>query len=136
LEERFDLSKANRNEERYVIPMHKKSFWTNKWMQEPRKNFCRLQVQHCDPSVQYIRGWGTFKRKRGVILCYNYRRSGDLTKECLGTGPICLCYKFVGQEFEDCPWMIAKVEWMNMREQNYEESQETKNMLENHKEKE
>jgi hypothetical protein len=44
LEERVDLSKDNRNEERYVIPMHKNNFWTNKWMQEPRKNFCRLQV--------------------------------------------------------------------------------------------
>ena len=53
LEDKFDLSKANRNEERYVIPMHRKNFWTNKWMQEPRKNFCRLQVQHCNPSRQY-----------------------------------------------------------------------------------
>jgi hypothetical protein len=32
LEERVDLSKFNRNEERYVIPMHIKNFWTNKWM--------------------------------------------------------------------------------------------------------
>jgi hypothetical protein len=32
LEEIVDLSKANRNEERYVIPIHRKSFWTNKWM--------------------------------------------------------------------------------------------------------
>ena len=44
LKERVDLSKFNGNEERYVIPMHKKSFWTNKLMQEPRKIFCRLQV--------------------------------------------------------------------------------------------
>jgi hypothetical protein len=53
-----DLSKFNGNEERYVIPMHTKSFWTNKWMQEPRKKFCRLQVQHYDPrgNVQYRRG--------------------------------------------------------------------------------
>jgi len=41
-EERVNLSKYNRNEEIYVIPMHRKNFWTNKWMQEPRKNFCRL----------------------------------------------------------------------------------------------
>jgi hypothetical protein len=46
LKERVDLSKFNGNEERYVIPMHRKSFWTNKWMREPRNNFCRLQVQH------------------------------------------------------------------------------------------
>jgi hypothetical protein len=31
--------------------------------------------------------------------------------------------------------MIAKVERMNMRQENYEESQETKSMVENHKEK-
>jgi hypothetical protein len=43
LKERVDLSKFNRNEERYVIPMHRKNFWTNKWMQEPRIFFadCR-----------------------------------------------------------------------------------------------
>jgi hypothetical protein len=56
LEERIDLIIFNRNEERYVIPMHRKSFWTNKWMKEPRNIFCRLQVQHCDPSAQYRRG--------------------------------------------------------------------------------
>jgi hypothetical protein len=32
LEERVDLSKANINEERYVIAMHRKSFWTNKYV--------------------------------------------------------------------------------------------------------
>jgi hypothetical protein len=41
-EERVDLNKDNINEERYVIPMHRKNFWTNKWMQEPRNIFCRL----------------------------------------------------------------------------------------------
>jgi hypothetical protein len=81
LKERLDLSKGN--EERYVIPMHRKNFWTNKWMQEPRKNF--FQVQHYDPrgSVQYRKGWGTFKRKRGLTLCYDCRRSGHLAKEFL-----------------------------------------------------
>jgi hypothetical protein len=42
LEERVDLNKFDRNRERYVIPMLRKNFWTNKWMQEPRKNFFRL----------------------------------------------------------------------------------------------
>jgi hypothetical protein len=51
LEERVDLDKFDRNRERYVIPMHRQNFWTNKRMQEPRKNFCRLQVQHYDPSA-------------------------------------------------------------------------------------
>jgi hypothetical protein len=50
LKERVDLSKFNGNEERYVIPMHRNIFWTNKWMQEPRIVFCRLQVQHYDPK--------------------------------------------------------------------------------------
>jgi hypothetical protein len=30
---KFDM---NRNSEKYVIPMHRKSFWTNQWMQDPR----------------------------------------------------------------------------------------------------
>ena len=49
LEERNDLNKFDRNRERYVIPMHRKNFWTNKWMQEPRKNFCRLQANAVIP---------------------------------------------------------------------------------------
>jgi ribosomal protein L33 len=49
LEERVDMNKFDRDSERYVIPMHRKNFWTNKWMQEPRKNLCRLQVHHYDP---------------------------------------------------------------------------------------
>jgi hypothetical protein len=50
-ERRFYLNRFDRNSEIYVIPMHRKNFWTNKWMQDPRKNFCRLQVHHCDPNV-------------------------------------------------------------------------------------
>jgi hypothetical protein len=42
LEERVDLSKFNGNEERCVILMHRKNFWTNKWMQEPINVFYRL----------------------------------------------------------------------------------------------
>ena len=41
--------------------------------------------------------------------------------------------KTIGHEVEDCPRMIAKVENMNMRQENYEEGQETKDMLENQK---
>ena len=36
MKERVDLINVDRNEERYVIPMHKRNFWTNKGMQEPR----------------------------------------------------------------------------------------------------
>jgi hypothetical protein len=113
IEERVDLNKFDRNREKYVIPMHRKKFWTNKWMQEPRKNFCRLQVQQCDPNAQYRKDWGSFKRKRGLTLCYNCRRSRHLAKECPGIGPICLYCKAIGHEVEDCPRMIAKVEKMN-----------------------
>ena len=34
-ERKFDMNRSDR----YVIPMHRKNFWTNKWMQDPRKNF-------------------------------------------------------------------------------------------------
>ena len=52
-ERRFDMNKFDRDSERYVIPMHRKNFWTNKWMQDPIKFFFRLEVHHCDPSAQY-----------------------------------------------------------------------------------
>jgi hypothetical protein len=38
-ERRFDMSRSDRTSERYIIPMHRKNVWTNKWMQDPRKNF-------------------------------------------------------------------------------------------------
>ena len=48
-ERRFDMSISDKNSERYVIPMHRENVWTNKWMQDPRKNF--LQVDYHDPSA-------------------------------------------------------------------------------------
>jgi hypothetical protein len=48
---KFDMNRSDRNSERYVIPMHRKNFWTNQWMQDPRKKF--LQASHHDPSAQY-----------------------------------------------------------------------------------
>jgi hypothetical protein len=80
IEERLDLNKFDRNREIYVIPMHRKNFWTNKSMQELRKNFCRMWVHHCDPSAQYRKGWGSLKINRGLTLCYNCRRLGHLAK--------------------------------------------------------
>jgi hypothetical protein len=47
-----------------------------------------------------------------------------------GKGPICLCCKAIGHEVLDCPGMIAKVEKMNMRQENPEKGQETKNQKE------
>jgi hypothetical protein len=133
LEERVDLNRFDRNSERYVIPMHRKNSWTKKWMQEPRKNFFRLKFHRCDPNAQYRKGWGSFKRKRGLTLCYNCRISGHLTKECPGTCPICLYCKSIGHEVEDFPRMIAKVKKMNMRQENSKEGKRTKDILENHK---
>jgi len=34
----FDMIRSDKNSERYVIPMQRKNVWTNKWMQDPRKN--------------------------------------------------------------------------------------------------
>jgi hypothetical protein len=58
-ERRFDMSRSNKNSEKYVIPMHRKDIWTNNCMQDSRKIF--LQVSYHDPSVQYRKGWGSFK---------------------------------------------------------------------------
>jgi hypothetical protein len=32
VERRFDMNISDINNERYVIPMHRKNVWTNKWM--------------------------------------------------------------------------------------------------------
>jgi hypothetical protein len=54
-ERRFDMNRSDKNNERYVIPMHRNNVWTDEWMQDPRNIF--LQAHHCDPSVQYKKGW-------------------------------------------------------------------------------
>jgi hypothetical protein len=65
-----------------------------------------------------------------LTLCYSCRRPGNISKECPGSSPIFLCCKVVDHEVLDCPGMIAKVEKMNIIQENYEEGQETKDMLE------
>ena len=125
-ERRFDMSRSDRNNERYVIPMHRKNVSTKKWMQDLRKTF--LQVSYYDPSAQYRKGWGSFQRKRRLTLCYNCRRLGHLAKECLGKRPSYLCCQAIDHEVLDFPRMIAKVERMNMRQEIPEEGQETKTM--------
>ena len=48
-ERRCDISRYDKNSENYVIPMYRKNVWTNKWMQDPRKNF--LQVNYYTGKV-------------------------------------------------------------------------------------
>jgi hypothetical protein len=129
---RFDMNRSNKNSERYVISMHRKNVWTNKWMQDPRNNF--FHTHHYDPSAQYRKGWGSFQRRRGLTLCYSCRILGHLAKEFPSRGPSCLCCKSMDHEVLDFPRMISKVEKMNMIQENHEEGQETKNMLKNQKE--
>jgi hypothetical protein len=60
-ERKFDMNRSDKYNDRYVIPMHRKNVWTNKWMQDPRKKF--LQASHYDPITQYKKSWGSLKRK-------------------------------------------------------------------------
>ena len=125
-EGRFDINRSNKNSERYGIPMHRKNVWTNKWMQDPRKNL--LQVSSYAPSVQYRRSYGSFKRKRGLTIFYSYRRLGHLAKDFLGRRPNCLCCKAMDHQVLYFPRMIAKLSRMNMRQENLEEGHETETM--------
>jgi hypothetical protein len=38
-ERKIDINRSDKYSDRYVIPMHRKNVWTNKWMQDPRKYF-------------------------------------------------------------------------------------------------
>jgi hypothetical protein len=117
-ERRFDKSRSDQNSERYVIPMQRKNVWTNKWMQDPRKNL--LQVSSHYPSAQYKRIWGSFK-KSGLTLCYNCRRPRHLAKECPGGIPTCIFCKDLDHEVLDFPRIIAKLKRMNLNQENPKE---------------
>ena len=95
-----------------------------------------LQANYHDPSAQYKRGWGSFKRKRGLTLCYSCKKSGHLAKECPRRRPNCLCCKAMNHEVLDFPRMISNLEEMNMRQENPKKGQETKTMKEPQKESE
>jgi hypothetical protein len=131
-ERRFDMSRSDKNSERYVIPMHRENVWTNKWMQDPRKNF--LRVSYHDPSTQYRKGWGSVKRNRGLTLCYSCRRPGHMAKECPSRRSSCLCCRAMDHEVLDFPRMIAKVERMNTNQENPKADPETDIMAEPQKE--
>jgi hypothetical protein len=48
-ERKIDMNISNKYKDRYVKPMHINNVWTNKWMQDPRKNL--LQIVLSDKSV-------------------------------------------------------------------------------------
>jgi hypothetical protein len=100
-EKRFDMCISNKNSERYVIPMHRKNVWNNKWMQDPR-NKC-LQVSYYDPSTQCRKSWKSFKRKRGLTLYYSCRQPGHITKEFPWRIPSCLFCKAMDYDVLDLP---------------------------------
>jgi hypothetical protein len=106
-ERKFDMNRFDKYNDGYVIPMHRKNVWTNKWMQDPRKSF--FQASYHDPGAQYKRSWGTFKRKRGLTLCYSCRRPGHLAKEFPGGRPSCLYCKDLDHKVLDFPRMIANL---------------------------
>jgi hypothetical protein len=78
--------------------------------------------------MQYKKGWGSVKRKRGLTLCYSCRKTRHLAKEFPGRRPSCLCCKSMDHEVLDFPRMIAKVERMNLNQENPKADPETKIM--------
>jgi hypothetical protein len=77
-----------------------------------------------------MKGWGSFKRKRGLTLYYSCIKLRHMAKECPGSIHICLCCKAMDHEVLDCPEMIVKVESMNMRQEDHEKIQATETMKE------
>jgi hypothetical protein len=84
--------------------------------------------------VQYSRGLGSFKIKRGLTLCYSCKRPGHISKECPGGRPSCLCCKALDHEVLDFSRMITKIESMNIRQENPKTDLETKAIEEPQKE--
>jgi hypothetical protein len=89
-----------------------------------------MQVSSYDSSAQYKRGWGSFKRKRGLTLCYSCRKLRHIAKEFPRIRPSCLCCKHVDHEVLDFPRMIAKLDGMNLNQENPKADPETKSIAE------
>jgi hypothetical protein len=100
-ERKFDMNRSNR----YVIPMHRKNVWTNKLMQDPRKIF--LQASYHDLGASVQKKLGIITIKRGLTLCYSCRILGHIAKDLF---PWIRSIYF--------PRMIAKLERMNLNEEN------------------
>jgi hypothetical protein len=76
---------------------------------------CRLSPMLLTRSTREV--GGSFKRKRGLTLCYNCRRPRHIAKEFHGRRHSCLCFKAIDHEVLDCPRMIAKLEGMNLNQE-------------------
>jgi hypothetical protein len=80
------------------------------------RNFCRLATMILVRSTRRV--GDHLNEKRGLTLCYSCRRPGHLAKECPGRKPSCLCCKALDHEVLDFPRMIAKLERMNLNQEN------------------
>ena len=49
---KFDMNRSDKHNDKYVIPMHRKNVWTNKWMQDPRKNFLQVTIKILVHSIE------------------------------------------------------------------------------------
>jgi hypothetical protein len=76
------------------------------------------------------------KRKRGLTLCYSYKNPGHIAKAYPRRRPSFLCCKTMNHEVLECPRMIAKIESMNIRQENPKEDPETNAIEEPQKESE
>jgi hypothetical protein len=51
---KLDMNRSDKYSDRYVIPMHRKNVWTNKWMQDHRKKNCRLVTMILVCSIEGV----------------------------------------------------------------------------------